>query len=110
MTTTRIKCSLDGGRVQFYATVDDNNKWTISKEAPRNLADNLLPDFKRAASTLCADLVGQGFERPSQRYAARAIYRLKYMFSGMEVAPPAKRGRPRKKKAEIQPQPENTPE
>lgn len=86
--TTSIKCALDGGRVQFTATVDNENRWTISEGVPKALVDNLIPDLKRAGSLVCVELTNINFDSLSERYAARAIHRLKYIFSSMEVVPP----------------------
>lgn len=85
---TMIRCALDGGRLQFTATVDNENRWTISEDAPRALADNLIPDLKRAGSLVCAELTNMDFDNLSERYAARAIHRLRYIFSSMEIIPP----------------------
>ena len=92
--TTTIECTLDAGRVAFTATVDDENAWKINgKNAPKPIVDNLLPDFKQAGSSICMELMGKEFNSPSERYAARAVERLRYMFSSMVVVPPKKRGR-----------------
>ena len=92
--TTTIECALDAGKITFTATVDDENKWKFSRgNAPKSIIDNLIPDFKRAGKMVSMELTGIGFNRPSERYAARAVERLRYMFSSMNVIPPKKRGR-----------------
>ena len=96
--TTTIKCALDQGRVQFTATVDNENKWTISEGVPKALVDNLIPDLKRAGSLVCVELTNMNFDTLSERYAARAIHRLKYIFSSMEVIPPEEVKPPEPKK------------
>ena len=91
--TTTIECALDAGRVQFTATVDDENKWKFSNTAPQAIVDNLIPDFKRSGGMISPELAGVQFDHPSQRYAARVIERLRHLFSSMKVAEPKKRGR-----------------
>ena len=91
--STTIECTLDSGKVKFTATVDDENKWKFSRTAPKPIVDNLLPDFKRAGKRISVELTGVAFNSPSERYAARVIERLRYMFSSMKIVPPKKRGR-----------------